>query len=69
MRAQYYHFYTIPKSKSERSRRRNIDAVRSAAEARIVRDYWNGLGYETAVYITQQPTAPDNLPFGERLWK
>jgi hypothetical protein len=69
MKVRYYHFYTIPTKSSEKARRRNIAPVRSAAESRAVRDYWNMMKLPTAVYINQQPTSPDELPHGERLWR
>jgi hypothetical protein len=69
MTVRYYHFYTIPTKPGEKARRRNIEPVKSARESRGVRDYWNRMNLPTAVYINQQPTSPDKLPFGEKLWK
>jgi hypothetical protein len=68
MTVRYYHFYTIP-TKNQKSRRRNVDPVKSASESREVRDWYNRMNMPTAVFINQQPTSPDELPFGERLWK
>jgi len=68
MKNRYYHFYEVPKP-GKQARRRNIDPVRSAKESRSVRDYYNGMKLPTAVFINQQPTSPELLPFGERLWK
>jgi len=68
MTARYYHFYTIPKP-NQKTRRRNVDPVKSARESREVRDWYNRMNMPTAVFINQQPTSPDELPFGERLWK
>ncbi|WBC28328.1 hypothetical protein DPMD02_60 [Desulfofustis phage LS06-2018-MD02] len=69
MTVRYYHFYTIPTKPGEKARRRNVEPVKSARESREVRDYWNRMNLPTAVYINQRPTAPDELPLGERLWK
>jgi len=69
MTRRYYHFYTIPKSNTTKARRRNVDPVKSARESREVRDWYNRMNMPTAVYINQQPTSPDELPFGETLWK
>lgn len=68
MTVRYYHFYTIPKP-NQKARRRNVDPVRSARESREVRDWYNKMNLPTAVYINQKPTSPDELPFGERIWK
>ena len=69
MTRRYYHFYTIPTKTMPTARRRNIDPVQSAKDAREVRDYYNRMEIPTAVFINQRPEAPDDLPHGERLWR
>ena len=68
MTRRYYHLYTIPTQSNEQARRRNVDPVRSAKESRAAREWWNQQGLPTAVYVNDQPTSPEFLPFGERLW-
>lgn len=68
MTVRYYHFYTIP-TRTRKAIRRNVDPVKSAKGARSVRDWYNGMGLKTAVYINQKPTSPPELTPGEWLWE
>lgn len=67
MKASYYHFYSIPKP-GQMARRLNIEPAKSAAAARAALIWYQNVGIEIAVYVSQLPTAPNELPYGSQLW-